>query len=194
MSEGRDQDVMNPDAELVNRTLNGDLEGFGELHSRYFERLTLTVTRIVRDRAKAEDVAQEAYHMALESLPRLGDPSRFFPWLRRIAVNRAVDETRRWGRKDRLHTAWAQHQEPGESLPTALDHLVDDERAKAVREAVELLPEKQRAAVVLRFYQGLSVRDAAEVMDCREVSVRSNVFRGLQKLGALLGARDEETT
>lgn len=194
MGEGRSQNAMNPDAELVTRTLDGDLEGFGELHNRYFERLTWTVTRVLGDRGKAEDIAQEAYQMALESLPRLADPNRFFPWLRRIAVNRAVDETRRWGRKDRLHTAWADHREPETSLPTALDHLVDDERAKAVREAVQQLPERQRAAVVLRFFQGLSVRDAAQVMDCREVSVRSNVFRGLQKLGALLGAQEEETT
>ncbi len=185
---------MNPDSELVSRTLNGDLDGFGELHHRYFERLTLTVVRIVGDRVKAEDVAQEAYHMALESLPKLGDPDRFFPWLRRIAVNRAVDETRRWGRRDRLNTAWALHRESEAPSPTALDHLVDDERAQSVRKAVEQLPEKQRAAVVLRFFQGLSVKDAAEIMDCREVSVRSNVFRGLQKLGAMLGASDEETT
>ena len=185
---------MTADSDLVNRTLKGDLDGFGELHDRYFHRIASTVTRIVGDRFRAEDVAQEAYHKALESLSRLEDPDLFFPWIRRIAVNKAVEETRRWGRRDRLHTAWETYRKQRDTTSSALDHLVDGVRATEVREAVERLPEKQRAAIVLRFFQGLSIAETAEALGCQEVTVRSNVFRGLRKLGSLVGAQREETS
>ena len=194
MGEGREIEEMPADAQLVNRTLAGDLESFGELHHRYFERLTRTVVTILRDRVRAEDVAQEAYQSALESLPRLADPNRFFPWLRRIAVNRAVEETRRAGRRDRLHSAWSFHRDPAAAIPSKLDRLLEDERADVLRQAVQQLPEKQRAAVVLRFFQGLSVRETAAALDCREVTVRTNVFRALQRLGSMLTDHNEEAT
>lgn len=178
------------DAGLVQRTLEGDLEGFGELHRRYFEPLTRAVTRILRDRNRAEDVAQEAYRLAFESLPRLGEPERFFPWIRRIAVNRAVEEVRRSGRRERLRERWAPRHEPTTEPTSALDRLVDGEEAERVRELLEKLPERQRAAVVLRFFEGLSFAEAAEVLGCREVTVRSNVFRGLRRLGASLSEEE----
>ncbi len=83
-----------PDARLVERTLEGDLEGFGELHRRYFERVVRIVSGIVGERAEAEDTAQTAYLTALKVLPSLGNPDRFYPWLCRIAVNRAIEGKR----------------------------------------------------------------------------------------------------
>ncbi len=180
-----------PDEQLIERTLAGDLEGFGELHRRYFARVVGVVEGILTDRSGAEDTVQNAYMSALQALPRLADRDRFYPWLRRIAVNRAIEEKRRVSRKDRLHSSWVEAgrtDADASSDPQApLASLMQEERAGRVREALEELPEGMRAAVVLRFFDELSMSRIAEVLGCEEVTARTQVFRGLQKLGRILG-------
>ena len=181
------------DAQLVRRTLAGDLDGFGELHRRYYERVVMTVAGILKDRERAEDAVQEAYLSALDALPRLTDGDRFYPWLRRIAVNRAIELKRSAGRKARLHDAWTDREEasrPAATRPVTeppLDRLVASEKEQAVRRALERLPEGQRAAVVLRYFDELPMREISEVLGCEEVTARTQVFRGLKKLGEMLG-------
>ncbi len=179
-----------PDAQLVERTLAGDMEGFGELHRRYFERVVGVVTSILSDRPRAEDTVQNAYVAALQALPRLTEKERFYPWLRRIAVNRAIEEKRRASRKSRLHTEWVGSElrgATGEAVqPPPLERLVREEVAVQVSGALDQLPEGMRSAVVLRYFDGLSMHDIAEVLGCEEVTARTQVFRGLQKLGKTL--------
>ncbi len=184
-----------PDEQLVERTLAGDLDGFGELHRRYFSRVVGVVEGILSDRSGAEDTAQIAYLAALKALPRLADRDRFYPWLRRIAVNRAIEEKRRLDRKKRLHSSWVDagqaDGETGSAPSAALDSLVRRERAELVREALEELPEGMRSAVVLRYFDELPMSRIAEVLGCEEVTARTQVFRGLRKLGRIL---EEMTT
>ena len=179
------------DEGLVRRTLGGDPDGFGELHRRYYARVVGVVTGILKDRARAEAEVQEAYLTALESLPCLADRERFYPWLRRIAVNRAIEAMRRTRRRERIR---AEHpgggafewQVPGD----ALEAIIRVEAGRRVRAALDRLPERQRAAVVLRFFDGLSMREIAEILGCEPVTARTQVFRGLQRLGTLVREED----
>ena len=176
------------DATLVQKTLAGDLEGFGELHRRYYQKVVHVVFGIVKDRGKAEDMAQDAYMSALKELPRLIDPNRFYPWLCRIAVNRAIEDVRKRVRRSRYSTDWSEkvEQRAASSDPSVLDELVKGERAESVKAALHHLPEGQRAAVVLRYFDGLPMKSIAEILDCGEVTARTQVFRGLRRLGVLL--------
>ena len=177
------------DGGLVRRALAGDPDGFGELHRRYYARVVSVVTGIVKDRARAEEEVQEAYLTAFESLQRLADGERFYPWLRRIAVNRAIEAMRRKRRRERIR---AEHPGGGSGAseePTVSDALKDIIRVEAgrrVRAALDRLPERQRAAVVFRFFDGLSMREIAEILGCEPVTARTQVFRGLQRLGTLV--------
>jgi len=176
------------DVELVGRVLSGDLEGFGELHRRYFVRVVQRVRGILKDPSQAEDTAQDAFVSALRDLSRLNDPSRFYPWLCRIAVNRAIDEKRRSARKSPLDDVLENDEPvaPDSTGAGALGVLLKQEEATSVREALKRLPERQRAAVVLRFFDGLPMRNIAETLGCEEITARTQVFRGLRKLGVLL--------
>lgn len=182
--------MVQPDEHLVERTLAGDLEGFGELHRRYFERMVGVVSGILPDRLQAEDTVQSAYMSALKALPNLADRDRFYPWLRRIAVNRAIEEKRRSARQSRLHANWMESEVAPvtglKTIPEVLEKLNQEERAERVHASLDLLPEGMRAAIVLRFFDNLSMREIAEVLGCEEVTARTQVFRGLQKLGRAL--------
>jgi len=183
-----------PDALLVAQTLEGDLEGFGELHHRYFERVVRIVSGIVGERAEAADTAQNAYLAALKALPSLGNPDRFYPWLCRIAVNRAIEGKRSRERRSRLHSDWV-FDEPAateEGDERVLAGLEKKERAGKVNEALEQLPAGMKAAVVLRYFDGLSMRGVADVLGCEEVTARTQVFRGLHKLGRELGRMESD--
>lgn len=180
------------DETLVEKVLSGDLEGFGELHRRYFPRVVRLVMGVVKDRSLAEDTAQEAYLSALKALPRLENPNRFYPWLCRIAVNRAIEHKRQHSRRERLTpTAFDEEgkavaeEAPGRG-PSALDRLLHEERADRLQRALDRLPEKQRAAVLLRFFDELPMRNVAEILGCGEITARTQVFRGLRKLGTYL--------
>jgi len=180
------------DATLVQKTLAGDIEGFGELHRRYYQKVVHVVFGIVKDRAQAEDMAQDAYMSALKELPRLVNPNRFYPWLCRIAVNRAIEDVRKRVRRSRYSTSWSEkiEQKAASAEPSVLDELVEGERAESVKAALHHLPEGQRAAVVLRYFDGLPMKSIAEVLDCGEVTARTQVFRGLRRLGVLLKQTD----
>ncbi len=184
--------TMTTDRRLVERTLEGDLEGYGELHRRYWGPTVGLVTGIVGgDRTAAEDIVQEAFISALEALPRLTDGDRFFPWLRRIAVNRAIESRRRRERKGRLHRSWTDTVTGSQTeAAPVLDRLDAEQRTDDLRGALERLPEGQRAAVVLRYLDGLPLKQVAEVLGCEEVTARTQVFRGLRKLGAWLEKDD----
>jgi RNA polymerase sigma-70 factor (ECF subfamily) len=178
------------DAVLVQRTLTGDLEGFGELHRRYFNKVVSVVCGIVKDRILAEDMVQDAYVSALKDLPRLNDPNRFYAWLCRIAVNRAIEEKRKTSRRSRWTIDMGATGRDEESFPSSspnvLEDLVKGERVETVRAALHHLPEGQRAAVVMRYFDALPMKNIASVLGCEEVTARSQVFRGIRRLGALL--------
>ncbi len=180
----------NADAALVEKTLSGDLEGFGELHRRYYPKVVSLVNTILRDWSRAEDLVQDAYVSALRDLVHLKDRDRFYPWLRRIAVNRALDEKRRWARRTELELPRAL---PDSRDDAADEKLLQDERRETVRLALEKLPEGQRAAVILRFFDELPMRTVAEALGCEEVTARTQVFRGLRRLGVFLKVRKGRT-
>ena len=178
------------DGGLVRRTLAGDPDGFGELHRRYYARVVGVVTGILKDRARAEEEVQEAYLTALDSLPRLTDGERFYPWLRRIAVNRAIEAVRRTRRRERIRAEHAGAVAEDRGAGDALDEIIRVEAGHRVRAALDRLPERQRAAVVLRFFDGLPMRAIAEILGCEPVTARTQIFRGLQRLGTLMREED----
>ena len=97
-------------------------------------------------------MVQDAYVAALKELPRLREPERFYPWLCRIAVNRAIEDRRKVSRRARID----EEQRPIDVAPAEAEtSLLRAESAAAVKAALERLPEGQRAAVTMRFFDEL---------------------------------------
>jgi RNA polymerase sigma-70 factor (sigma-E family) len=127
------------------------------------------------DRALAEDLVQDAFVKLAGRLAHLRDPDAFDAYLRRTVVNLANSH---WRRK-RLERAYLERQR-GTVRPVPTEPDVGSR--EALWKALQKLSERQRAAIVLRYYEDLSEQQVADILGCRQGTVKSLVSRGLDIL------------
>ena len=181
------------DHELVLRVQRGDKKAFELLVCKYQRKIARLLSRMIRDQAEIEDVAQEAFIKAYRALPTFRGESAFYTWLYRIAINTAKNYLASLGRRPVLSTEY--EDEDGETLDTAAQlpdlntpetELMNRQIVATVNQAVEALPEELRTAITLREMEGLSYEDIAEVMNCPIGTVRSRIFRAREAIAARL--------
>jgi RNA polymerase sigma-70 factor (ECF subfamily) len=186
MSE-RDADQL-----LVKRVQHGDRAAFDLLVRKYQHKVAKLVQRFVRDRAEAEDVAQEAFVRAYRAIGNFRGESAFYTWLYRIAVNTAKNYLESQGRRPPgtdVDIEGAEQLSGSERMrehATPEQHLLTDEIAKAVQQTIESLPDDLRQAILLREIEGMSYEEIAEVMDCPIGTVRSRIFRAREAVDQVL--------
>jgi RNA polymerase sigma-70 factor (sigma-E family) len=132
------------------------------------------------ERALAEDLVQEAFVRLAGRFTDLRNPDAFPGYLRKTVVNLS----RMHFRRRKVERAYLERER---EQPIAAEPPPEVEEYESMKRALLLLPERQRAALVLRFYEDLSERDTAEILGCRSGTVKSLVFRGLASLRAELG-------
>ncbi len=181
------------DQQLVERVQRGDKQAFGLLVAKYQRKLSRLLSRMVRDPAEVEDVAQEAFIKAYRALPSFRGDSAFYTWLYRIGINTAknhlVSQGRRAPTTTEIEAEDAEQYESGELLrdnDTPGRLLQTRQIGDTVNEAVEALPEELRTAIVLREIEGLSYDEIASVMGCPIGTVRSRIFRAREAIAERL--------
>jgi len=180
------------DAELVLAVRGGDRQAFGRLVQRYQRRATAVAFRLLNNRDDAMEVVQDAYCRAFNKLRGLNDPRRFGPWLLRIvgnlALNRRRDRAiRRMDSLDRpAGAAGPDDPAPSRLVPSAapspLELASAAELKAAIGRALDELPEKQRAALVLFSMEALSHKEVAEILGISVEAAKWNVFAARKKL------------
>ena len=153
------------------RTGERGIEALYRAHAAEAQRLAYLLTG---DRSLAEDLVQDAFVKVLGRFRDLRNRDAFWWYLRRTIVNLSTSHFRR----RRVERAWLERQHPPAAAPLPHD-LGDRER---LREALMSLRPEQRAAIVLRFYEDLSLADTAEALDMPIGTVKSTVSRGLERL------------
>jgi len=181
-----DRDI---DQQLVERVQRGDKAAFDLLVSKYQRKIFRLLSRLIRDQAELEDVAQEAFIKAYRALPNFRGDSAFYTWLYRIAINTAKNHLVSQGR--RAPTTTEADIEEAETFDDG-DHLRDlntpesmlltKQVGEAVNRAIDQLPEDLRTAIVLREIEGLSYEEIAESMSCPIGTVRSRIFRAREAI------------
>jgi RNA polymerase sigma-70 factor (ECF subfamily) len=175
------------DLDLMLRVRDGDAASFEVLLRRYRLPLVSYFRRMVRDQALAEDLAQEVFLRVYKSRERYQPEARFTTWLYRIATNLALNAIR--DRKDEVAGKASDDSGGGSILelfvdpqPTVEQRLMQGDRERVIRQAVEALPENQRAAVILHKYQEVDYRQIAGILSISESAVKSLLFRAYEAL------------
>ena len=177
---------------LVLEAKGGDPWAFGRIFDEFHEPVYRFVASRVNRPSDAEDLTQLVFVKALEALPRY--ESRGIPfggWLFRLARNAVVDFTRtRHEHADLDAVVYHGTHEPGPEDVALIRQDLDE-----VEAALATLTDDQREAVTLRFFAGLSAREAAEVMGRQEGTIRGLQFRAIaalrRQLGIMAGPEDE---
>lgn len=180
------------DADLVQQTLAGDVRAFGELIKRYQEAVYALAVSHTRDFADAEDIVQDAFLRAYETLPALRDPERFGAWVRGIASNMCRTRARRARRRRETPPAWltmpAQH---ARSTPDGCLQAREDR--DAVLKALRVLNEDARLTLLLHYLAEFSQRDIAVFLGVSLTAVETRLHRARNRLREEIGTMAEDT-
>jgi len=181
------------DQQLVERVQRGDKQAFALLVSKYQRKLLRLLSRLIRDPAEVEDVAQETFIKAYRALPSFRGDSAFYTWLYRIGVNTAKNYLVAQGRRAPTTTGFnseeAETFDDGDQLrdintPERL--MMTRQIGDTVETAMQALPEELKTAIVLREIEGLSYEEIASIMDCPIGTVRSRIFRAREAIAERL--------
>ncbi len=180
------------DRELVAAVRVGDDSAFEELYRRYHHRVAAYVRGMVRDDARAEDLAQDAFFSALRRTRATDAPIAFKPWIFEIARNAAIDHWRRTGRAEEVSVdAQGLLRRSSRSrlaaAPPPETAVINREHLGHLRGALDELPEVQTQVCVMRELEGMSYREIAERLDLSRSSVETALFRAPPARGRVHG-------
>ena len=174
---------MNDDAQLIDETLAGQSMAFGQLVTRYQDRLFNTVVHVVGCHEEARDVVQEAFVQAFMKLDTFQRSAAFYTWLYRIALNMAISRQRR--RKPMASVEQAREVtgiEPVGRDGAPAERIEQQERVQQVQQALAAVGEEHRAVLVLREIEGRAYEEIAEILDLPIGTVRSRLHRARAEL------------
>ena len=169
------------DADLVRRHLAGDPDAFRMLYEKYGDKVFASAYRIVGEYHAAADLAQEVFVKIHGELERFKFESKFSTWLFRVTVNHALNRAGEGSRHARIHEKIARDGR-GDPGGTREGRPVDDE----VQKAILGLSPKLRVVISLRYLEGLSYEEIAEILEISIGTVKSRLFLAHETLRPML--------
>ncbi len=183
--------ALEPDAELMLRVKEGDAASFALLLDRHRKPVIHFLYRMVQNQAVAEELAQEVFLRVYRARASYEPTAKFTTWLFRIALHVALNSLRD-GKPEKLQESLDMENEDsaGRQLPdrnpTIEQELLHRVKLDEVRRAIDALPTKQRAAVLMHKYEEMEYTQIARVLNCSESAVKSLLFRAYETLRARL--------
>jgi len=168
------------DADLIRQAARGSVEAFNLLVSRWEKRVYNYLLRITGHREDALDLTQDVFLKAYQNLRKLDDPSRFAPWLYRIAHNEAYSMFRKRRPESDVDEIEPEATEAG--ITVGGSSVFPVELSLAVAAALDKLTPDQREAVVLKIYQGFKFEEMAEILGCPVSTVKSRLYTAFDLL------------
>ena len=176
------------DFELVRKAKSGDGRAYDILMEQYHDAVFNIVYRMVRNKQEAEDLTQETFIKAYNSINSFKEEYAFSTWLFKIATNHCIDFFRKRKLKTYSMDEPVQYKEDeikheyASDDPTMEHRMIDSEKSRLIREAINKLPEKYRMAIILRHHEEKSYDEIAQILNLPLGTVKARIFREREML------------
>jgi RNA polymerase sigma-70 factor (ECF subfamily) len=175
------------DAQLMLRVRDGDDTSFALLLERHRGPVAHFLYRMIQNQAVSEELAQEVFLRVYRSRATYEPTAKFTTWLFRIATHVALNSIRD-RKKEKGQESLSEEMLDGverqvaDRQQTVEQEMINEVKLREVRQAIEALPAKQRAAVLMHKYEGLDYAQIAAVLSCSESAIKSLLFRAYESL------------
>lgn len=174
------------DEELVALSMGGDVDSFNQLILRWERPIYALAYRVIGREEDARDVVQETFLRAFRALPGFKGQAKFSSWLYRIALNLCRDWIRRHRRAPVVQMPEGMDVvdavADGGPVESIEDLVARRQLTAVVEEAMKLLPDEQRTAVILKEYHGMTFQEIADLQGCPLSTVKTRLYQGLNVL------------
>jgi RNA polymerase sigma factor (sigma-70 family) len=172
------------DEEVIDRYLatQGSVY-FATLYDRYITRVYSKCISLLRDDARAEDATQEIFIKIFSNLAKFGRQSKFSTWVYSITYNYCIDDIRRQ-KKD--HQIFSDEDSEGKDLPEEVsDKIILEMELDRLKTVLEMLPIDDKAVLIMKYKEGLSIKEISEVFDKTESAIKMKIKRAKHKCQSL---------
>ena len=174
------------DQYLIQQTLAGDNRAYGQLVTRYQDLVFTVAMRMLKVREEAQEVAQDSFVKAYESLEGYRGESKFSSWLYSIVYRKSLDRIRKNKRLQTTELLESITPDQAANVEHALTKLEASERQLHIRACIEQLPEQEAALVTFYYFEELSVKEIAAITDLTVDNIKVKLYRSRKKLFTLL--------
>lgn len=180
------------DVALIDEALSGDQAAFEKLMNKYYQHIYNLIYKMIFRKEDVEDLTQEAFIKAFNSLENFDRQFAFSTWLYKIATNNCID----YLRKKKLSTFSIDKEIQSEDSDFKFEipdteyvpdnKIIEEQRKKIIDEAIESLPEKYKRVIVLRHKKEMEYEEIAEKLELPLGTVKAHIFRGRELLNKYL--------
>ncbi len=196
MQNGETNEIKNAskleDFELITNALKGDQSSYDRLMKKYYKLVSNLINRMIYNKDDVEDLAQEAFIKAFNSLDKFDHQFAFSTWLYKIASNNCID----YLRKKKLSTISIDKEIDSEDEDLRFEipdneykpdrEILDREKRQILLDAVKSLPEKYKTVIMLRHHEEMEYEEIAEKLNLPLGTVKAHIFRGRELLNKYL--------
>jgi len=178
--------IKNTDQYLIDKTLEGDTGAFGELVDRYQNFVYTIAIRILKVSEEAEEVAQDSFIKAYDSLRTFRGDAKFTTWLYRIVYHKSLDRVK----MNKRHRTYEINEEITEDslnhIENGLEFMLSEERTGIIKKCISELPSEDAVIITLYYFEEQSVKEISKVTDLTEENIKIKLYRSRKKLFSLL--------
>ena len=171
------------ETDMISRCQRGDQEALKEIFDKYNKKIYRIAYGVVRHREEALDIVQEVFIKLFRSIQNFKGRSHFYTYLYRMAINTSIDHKRKAGKQFVSSLDEEGSFEPSDEADKGPEKiLLQKELEEKVRQAMDKLPDEQKAAIIFRDVEGLSYQEMAEAMGCSIGTVMSRLHYGRKRM------------
>ncbi len=174
------------DQYYIDATIAGDVQAFAALVDRYKHMVYTLAMKIVKHTEEAEEISQDVFLKVFQVLNTFKGDSKFSTWLYKIAYYRSLDYIKKQKRQLNTSSIDSEIEFHLPSIEGVLDQFEVQERKQAIKRAIDKLPEADAVVITLHYFEELSLKEIAEVMNMEANTVKVRLFRSRKRLAVIL--------